>query len=279
MVVYKDLLVAINPARNREARLEVAVRMARTFNAHLTGLHAAPSPYVLPFVDPPIAPEALELQAGFLRQAREKAKALFQARVAAEGLSAEWREQDGDAGTITSLHARYADLAILGQADPGAVAGEEAHDIVGSVVLGSGRPVLVVPYAGTFPSLGERVLVAWNASREAARAVNDALPILQRAAQVVVLAVNPHGGPRGHGEAPGADIALHLARHGVKAEADWFKAEDLAVGEALLSRAADLSVDLVVMGAYGRTRVRELILGGATRAMLQAMTTPVLMSH
>ena len=123
------------------------------------------------------------------------------------------------------------------------------------------------------------MLVAWNASREAARAVNDALPILQRAATVVILAVNPHGGPRGHGEAPGADIALHLARHGVKAEAEWFQAEDLAVGEALLSRAADLSVDLVVMGAYGRTRVRELILGGATRAMLQAMTTPVFMSH
>ena len=123
------------------------------------------------------------------------------------------------------------------------------------------------------------MLVAWNGSREATRAANDALPILQRADRVVVLAINPGGGIDGHGEVPGADLSLHLARHGVSAEAQQVQAEDMNVGEMLLSRCADEAADLLVMGAYGRSRVRELVLGGATRHVLEHATLPVLMSH
>jgi nucleotide-binding universal stress UspA family protein len=121
--------------------------------------------------------------------------------------------------------------------------------------------------------------VAWNAGREAARAVTDALPLLTRADAVHVVAFNPDKGGADHGDTPGADIGLYLARHGVKVSVAQQQNEELAVGEQILSRAADLSVDLIVMGAYGHSRVRELMLGGATRTLLDSMTVPVLMSH
>jgi nucleotide-binding universal stress UspA family protein len=166
---------------------------------------------------------------------------------------------------------------ILGQA----VAEEEdvPAGFAEHVVLAAGRPVLMIPYAGQPAALGERVLVAWNASRESTRALTDALPLLQRAAQVDVLTVNARPGRDGHGEMPGADIALYLARHGVSANVHPTHGEDIGVGEWLLSRAADLGTDLIVMGAYGHSRLREMVLGGATRTILQSMTVPVLMSH
>jgi nucleotide-binding universal stress UspA family protein len=123
------------------------------------------------------------------------------------------------------------------------------------------------------------VVIAWNSAREAARAVHDAMPLLIAAEAVTVLTIDPREGPQGHGELPGADISLHLARHGVKAQVERTVSADLPVGEVLLSRLADLGADLLVMGAYGHSRMRELLLGGATRSLLQSMTVPVLMSH
>jgi nucleotide-binding universal stress UspA family protein len=137
--------------------------------------------------------------------------------------------------------------------------------------------VLIVPRYGVFGTVGERVLIAWNGSREATRAAHDALPLLKRATKVTVLSIDPdHDSQR---RVPSADITLHLARHGVAAEADSTVALDIAVGDVLLSRAADLGADLIVMGGYGHSRVREMVLGGATRHLLQHMTVPVLMSH
>jgi nucleotide-binding universal stress UspA family protein len=147
------------------------------------------------------------------------------------------------------------------------------------VALASGRPVLIVPYAGHFDNVGRRVLIAWNATREAARAVSDAMPLLTSAELVTVLTIDPREGPHGHGELPGADIALHLARHGVKAQIERTVSAGMPVGEVLLSRVADLGADLIVMGAYGHSRAREVLLGGATRSVLRSMTVPVLMSH
>jgi nucleotide-binding universal stress UspA family protein len=122
-------------------------------------------------------------------------------------------------------------------------------------------------------------VVAWDAGREAARAVNDALPILRRAKAVTVLSINPQPSYDGYGEEPGADLAVHLARHGVKVEVQHSKGEEIGVGNAILSRLADHGADLLVMGAYGHSRLRELVLGGATRRILQSMTVPTFMSH
>jgi nucleotide-binding universal stress UspA family protein len=194
-------------------------------------------------------------------------------------VSAEWREVSEGVEGDAALHARYADLAIVGQLDPDRVEGNLLWPRPEQVTLASGRPVLVVPYAGRFDTVGKRVLIGWNASREAARAVNDAMPLLAAAELVTVLTIDPREGPSEHGELPGADISLHLARHGVKAQIERTVSTGLGIGEVLLSRAADLGADLLVTGAYGHSRARELLLGGATRTLLQSMTLPVLISH
>jgi nucleotide-binding universal stress UspA family protein len=211
------------------------------------------------------------------RDAAGKMEKRFQERVATEQLSNEWRTVEGDTATIIGLHARYADLAVVGQEEPDALTPQRG--LPEGVVLDIGRPVLIVPYIGAQSTIGENILVAWNTSREATRAITDALPILERAKNVTVMAFNPEVGSDKHGDIPSADIALWLARHGVKAEAKQAYASDIDTGNALLSSAADLGSDLLVMGAYGHSRLRELVLGGATRQILGAMTVPVLMSH
>ena len=278
---FKDLLVVVDHGRNCAARIDLGVQLARDFGAHLTGLYVGPAPYVQPAVFAEFPVEVIEMQASVAREAADKAKALFTERTerADFGLSSEWREGEGDVGEVASLHARYADLAIIGQADPEDIPLGGASDLPERLILGAGRPALVVPYAGRFTTVGTRVLLAWNASREATRAASDALPLLQRATQVTVLSVNPHGGSHGHGALPGADIALHLARHGVRAAASSVVTDEVGVDDMLLSQAADANADLIVMGAYGHSRLGELVLGGATRHLLRQITVPVFMSH
>jgi nucleotide-binding universal stress UspA family protein len=204
-------------------------------------------------------------------------EAAFRDCMRRNGLQGEWRLVEGSPAAMVALHARYADLTVVGQ--PNSYEPKDNDAITVTTVMTSGRPVLAIPFAGDFPTLGERVLVAWNASREAARAVNDALPLIAAAKQVTVLAINPQRGIGGHGDVPAADIALHLARHGVKAEAAHTVAKDINDGEALLSYAADIGADLIVSGAYGHSRARELVFGGVTRTLIAEMTAPVLLSH
>jgi len=208
-----------------------------------------------------------------------KTREMFDHATGLRRLSAEWREIPEGADADPALHARYADLAIFGQLDPERAETEPTRQRPEHVAIASGRPVLIVPYAGRFDNVGRRVLIAWSATREAARAVADAMPLLVSAELVTVLTVDPREGVGGHGELPGADIALHLARHGVKAQIERTVSAGLPVGEVLLSRLADLGADLLVMGAYGHSRAREVLFGGATRSVLRSMTVPVLMSH
>ena len=144
-------------------------------------------------------------------------------------------------------------------------------------MLEAGRPVLMIPYAGNFATIGKRILFGWNASREATRAVTDAMPFLQQAEVVQVIVINPEAGK--HGAIPGSDIALFLARHGVRVEVHQDNANESDVGDEMLSRATDFGADLIVMGGYGHTRFRELLMGGATRTLIDTMTVPVLLSH
>ena len=276
---FKDLLVVVDDSSNAGERIDVAARLATAFGAHLTGLYVNDSAAVRPSVLAQFPAEVLDMLQSLGRDEAVKAQALFDARVrtAGDGVVTEWRAVEGEAGEMASLHARYADLAVLGQADPDDIGVDSS--VPERVIMGAGRPVLVVPYAGTFKTLGQRVIVAWNASREATRAVNDALPILERAASVRVLSINPHGGRAGHGPIAGADISLHLARHGVRVEASTVNADDVRVDDMLLSQAADAGADLIVMGGYGHSRLGEFVLGGATRHLLRQITMPVFMSH
>ena len=274
-MAYKTILVHLDGGERCPVRIEIALRLARDFDAHLVGLYArdlgALSPYLS--TEPTIAKRLREAAA----ELAATAQAAFGKAVAAAGTAnAEFRAATTDASGAVLLHARYADLVVLGQRDP-----EEESAVttgfVERVILAGGRPVMMVPRVGTFDAIGRRVLVAWNAGREAARAVTDTVPLLQRAASVQVITINPEA--PAHGDIPGADIALYLARHGVRVEVKIERAVDIDVGNMLLSRAADLGADLIVMGAYGHSRMREFVMGGASRTLLDTMTVPVLLSH
>lgn len=279
---YKDLVVVLDAEATARERIDFAAALAERFSAHLIGLYTLPTPEAprhFGYYDPALLdPFFLELRER-ARGAAVKMREAFDHATGIRGLSAEWRELPEGSDADPALHARYADLAILGQLDPERAETDLTRPRPEQVALASGRPVLIVPYAGHFDNVGRRVLIAWNATREAARALSDSMPLLTSAELVTVLTIDPREGPHGHGEIPGADIALHLARHGVKTETERTISAGLPVGEALLSRAADLGADLIVMGAYGHSRVRELLLGGATRSVLRSMTVPVLMSH
>jgi nucleotide-binding universal stress UspA family protein len=186
----------------------------------------------------------------------------------------EWRQLDGQADRAVVAHARHADLTIVGQRSDDA--SEDSNRLLEALIMESGRPVLAVPAYGKVERFGHHVLCAWNGTREAARAVADALPLLCQAEKVTILSIDPD---QSAARLPGADIALHLARHGVAAEASTTFSGGLGVGDALLARASDLGADLIVMGAYGHSRAREAVFGGATRSLLDTMTVPVLMSH
>lgn len=272
----KDILVYVDGSARDAVRVDLALAVARQHQAHLTGLHVIAPPFVPMMTHAPIPPEVIDEQVRMGRELAERAQAAFRARVDAAGAPAEWRAVEGYASEVVGLHARYSDLVVLGQADPDTMT---ASDVPDRVALAAGGPVLVVPRVGAFPTVGERVLVAWNASREAKRAVDDAMSILKRARDVTVVVVKPQAAAARHGDVPGADIALYLARHGVRAEAAQVYGEDIAIGDLLLSRAADLGTDLIVMGAYGYPRLMEVVLGGVTRALLAHMTVPVLLSH
>ena len=279
---FKDILVTLDPSEQSARRLRLAADLAQQHEAHLTGL------LIIDVMTPVLMAGdggGGALLGDLLQQMREdalaaaaKVEAVFRETMRVQGLAGEWRLVEGFGPSQVAMEARYADLVILGQPDPD-VGQTSASAMVEQAIFASGRPVLVVPYAGRFGSIGHRVLVGWNAGREAARALNDALPILARADSVTVFAINPAGGKGDHGEEPGADIALHLARHDVAVSVERTEVRGIEPGEILLNQAADTQADLLVIGAYGHSRLREMVLGGVTRTLLREMTLPVFMSH
>ena len=280
-MALKDLLVQVDGSRSGPTRYDAAIRLAQQHGAHLAGLCLAVEPQIPPTVMGMVPPDMIESQYRAIKEQAEMAASSFRLAVEKAGVSGECRVVQSSAINAVDVlveHARHVDLAILGQPDPreGSALGET---FIAEVVMACGRPVIAVPYVGVPPLLGQRVLVAWEGGREATRAVNDALPILEKAHSVIVLSVNPPMSSDGRRRDPGADISLHLARHGVKVEAARTIAREISVGDALLAEIASNSIDLLVMGAYGHSRLREFVLGGVTRELLQHMTAPVLMSH
>jgi nucleotide-binding universal stress UspA family protein len=277
-MTYKSIAVWLDAKRSAPA--DAAIKLAQEFNAHLSGLSHIDIARLPPYVRAHLGEEVAREQ---LRRAEEDAVAsgvAFEAIARREGLSSvEVRRLSGDPVHGLATSARYADLIVLGQADADTVDGPEQRDFPDHAILAAGRPTLMIPYAGNFPTIGEHAVVAWSATRESTRAVTDGLPLLKRAKRVTVIVGDANPGTGGHGETPGADIALYLARHGVKVEVSQERTAGIDVGSLLLSRISDLGADLLVMGAYGHSRLRELVLGGVTRTILKEMTVPVLMSH
>jgi nucleotide-binding universal stress UspA family protein len=284
-MAVKDILVHLDASPRCATWLSLAAGLAAKHGAHLTGLAVVDLPppdvfYGFPsaFMDVQRAEDVIERLRDARLQEVASVETKFRDRLRVDGLTGEWRVVEGDTAEVLALHGRYADMTIVGQRDPAEV-DLARGDLSISTLLGTGRPLLVVPFAGTFDAIGENVLIGWNATAEAARAINEALPLMQSAKKVTVLSINPRRGINGDGDVPAADMALHLARHGIRAEAAHTVANDIPEGDALLSYAADIGADLLVCGMYGHSRLRELAFGGVTRSLLTEMTIPVFMVH
>jgi len=280
---YKTILVHCNDKRRIRTLLAPVLRLAEATEAHLIGLSVVPPVAVIP-TGVPGAPDTMvvDQHRKALRAEIPEMKAIFASAALGRGCVAEWREDDAGAGAVADRvlqYARAVDLVAVSQDDPD-WPGSGHLDVAERLVMESGRPVLVVPNAGTFESVGRRALVAWNARREAARAVFDALPILKRASAVRVVRVNPQSERDKALDIPAADICDALARHGVSCQAtEQVVPRGAGVGETLVACARDFGADLMVMGCYGHARLRELVFGGASRHVLSHMALPVLMSH
>lgn len=278
--MYKTILVHVDSSARAAERIDVAARLARAHEAHLVGAAmTGMSPFMYPVggFDPLLAAAAFPLEQ--MRAEAERALDAFEARVRTTALgSFERRRMDEEAGMGLSLQARYCDLVVIGQPVAGGKAPLLRPAVPEYVLLHGARPVLVVPTRGQLGAIGENVTVAWNGSANAVRAITSAIALLRRARQVQLVVFNPDDATALHGELPGADMALYMARHGVRVEVCVQKRAADA-GAALLEHAAAAGADLIVMGAYGHSRFRETLLGGATRSALLQSTLPLWMAH
>lgn len=274
----KDILVYADASDGFESRLNYSIALAQSSSAHLTALYIVPRyavhAYVGMSMDPGIIQQTNEREWDEARATQQK----FEKMTKSSDIDIEWRVEEGDAAHHINSHGRYFDLVVLGQTNPD---WDDAlfTGLADDLVISLGRPALVVPYDGALAKPANRILVAWDGSHSAARAINDAMLFLKAGDQVEVMTISSDKVTLDEGDIPAVDISLHLARHGVKATAKSLHAENISAGGLILSHAGDFGADLLVMGAYGHSRFRELVLGGVTRNVLKHMTLPVLMSH
>jgi len=273
-MALKDLLVLVGPGM--EAAGVYALSLSAACGASLT----AAAPIIEPSLPPNLAAEFSEDVLSRIKEDAEAAasKAFEEFSQAARDANASieivrFKALAGDVGYSLSQLARCFDAVVLPQPDPNGV---DTSDIVEACLFGSGRPLVLVPYIRTRPAIG-RVLIAWDGGPPAARAVADALPILALAHHVEVVTIRKEEDENPH--LSGRMLARHLARHGIQADAKRLLIDDIDVANMLLSHAADTGADLIVMGGYGHSRLREMVLGGTTREILRSMTVPVLLSH
>jgi nucleotide-binding universal stress UspA family protein len=279
-MTYRSVFVHVDDAEPCERRMEIAARLARTYPAQLLGAYLVPSGNVTPFTSAMLPDEVVQRRLRESTDLQRGAEARFGAAAARAAVtSVEWHAPSGNPLEAAVLHARYADLAVIGQPSRDEPNAAFATELANAVVMGSGRPVLFVPYVGQFKTVGERVMIAWKDSRESARAVADALPLLKDAKKVFAVAVTPDADDSLRDLLADKQVAAFLRRHEVDATVRRIVAPDIDAGELLLSQAADFGADLIVMGAYSRPRITALVWGGVTRVMLSSMTVPVLMSH
>ncbi len=270
MTAIKSILLHVDASPRSATRQALAAQLAERFDAAVSACYVATPAVLASGIAMADASGLFAAQLADLdEENKRRAQAIFDA--AGTGPRVRWNDLSKDMPTAGFIRQALAhDLLVLGQFDRNdAGAGIVPADFVESVIVGSGRPVIVVPSAGNFETLGRDVLVAWKPTPEAARAVQAALPLLRAARQVHVA---------GWGDDP-SEIERLLLLHGIDARYHREAGADAHVGELLLSYAADLSADLLVMGCYGHSRTRELVLGGASRQVMQSMTLPVLMCH
>lgn len=273
---YKSICVCLDNSDASKDRLNFALDFATRQQAHLTGLYISYCPAVI--VDPYGTWAPLLLECEETAKTQEKsAEASFNAAASNAGVPFNWISHRSDNFEAILAHARNNDLCIVGQRNPGDINTDLGNDFYELFVLKLGRPVLFLPFENRYPTQFATVMVAWNGSREAMRALTDALPLLKLAKQVFVLTINEL---RDVGkDLPDIDIAAFLTRHNVNVTVETRDSGEEKASDWLFSCTAEAGADLVVMGAYGHSRFNEIILGGMTREVMRKMSVPVLMSH
>jgi nucleotide-binding universal stress UspA family protein len=276
--MIKDILVNLSLGERGGFAAEYAISIATAFEAHVAGIAFLYDP-VIPLSGAGYIPaDVIDSQERDNANATKAAADRFAQAAARAGVSAEpltLSTSVAGAGEQFSRLARRFDLAVIGQAEPDTNAIEEV--ISEAALFESGRPIIIVPYIQKAPLKLDRVMVCWDGGRQAARAAADAMALLERAGRVEVVIVADESGKED--EIAGADMGQHLARHGLDVEVKRMAMGDIDVADVLLSHAADIAADLIVMGGYGHSRLREFVLGGVTRSILGSMTVPVFMSH
>ena len=276
--MIKDILVNLSVGDRPNPAGDYAISVAAAFDAHLSGIAFVYDPIVPVSGAGYIPADVIEMQERENAAASKAALDRFAAACTRAGITAEpltlGASLSGVGDQFSHLARRF-DLAIVGQAEPERSAVEEV--IAEAALFEFGRPVIVVPYIQKDPLKLDRVMLCWDGSRAATRAIADAMPLLKKAGQVEIVIVSNERGKRD--EIEGADIAQHLARHGLKVEVKRTVLGDIDVADVILSHAADAGADFIVMGGYGHSRLREFVLGGVTRSIFRSMTAPVLMSH
>ena len=275
-MTVKTILCHVEASERGKICLQTALELAGRYDAHLTGL-SVKSPFYIPsFAAAQVPPDIYAAMSEEQDQRIAKAKSMFEEACRAHSRQdrCQWEEAEGDIAAAITEYGRFSDLIILGQEDEDKDS-EAYQSVPDNVILASARPILVVPYIGTAPAVGKSILVAWDGSKEAARAVYDARPVLASAEKVTILTANSKGSE----DVPGADIARYLAEHDIQATVQKTVSDGVSIGDLLLNEISEGGYDLAVLGGYGHLRLREMILGGVTRHMLQHMTIPVMFSH
>ena len=278
---YKTILVSLNEVGRLSELVAAAVTLARETGAHVSGLYVVPAVQVYPSVGFEAAPQVFEGNRSFFKENGARVKQAFEEAMRREGLSFDFHQVDAHTPVIADevvASGRVADLVIVSTTNPEEITGVE-RDFVEQTVMALGRPVIVLPYKGKATVSLNEVIIGWNGGREAARATFDALPLLKKAGKVRVVRIDPQKDPSLRGSVAGADLAEALARHGVRAEAQGYPTDGQDEGQALMRCAEDSGAGLIVMGAYGHSRLAEFIFVGATRFVLNRLVCPVLMSH
>jgi nucleotide-binding universal stress UspA family protein len=275
----KTIVAYLPAAAAAERLLDVALPLVNRFQAHLTGLHVIPHIPIYVDAGMGVGADFYNAQDKMLNEEAERTEATYRARTSAAGIEGNWvrlPSEDEPAMRSAITFCRSADIVVASQYDetlPGAAA-----YFPEDLVLGAGRPILLVPTEGRFSEIGRRVLVAWSGTRESARAAFDALPLLTPTAELTVLQIGRT--ERADPQVMSADdIAKALRRHGFAVEVSVGERGDVPVSQHILSCAAEVGADMIVMGCYGHSRLRETIFGGVTSAILDRMNLPVLMSH
>ena len=301
-MALKDILVCLDPTEAGERRLRLAAAIAREHQAHLsaayilseaipgvppyqgavgipapTGATAIAQGSIVAGVPLPGAPPITSPAPSPSAELADIVEQRFRAEVQPHGIEGDWHLfGSGDSEELIAL-SRTMDLVVFGQAasDYRLPTGFGPEDIV----MACGRPMLVIPFAGEFGSAGRRVLIAWDGTREASRALHDALPLIAQAEAVWVMTVRPRDA-NSDDRGPSLDrVVRHLQRHSIAATTEESIGGDVPTAELLLSRASDMGADLLVAGAYHHSQLREAIIGGVSRDLLDHMTVPILMSH